>query len=335
MPNGFEALELLGELEAERVAGGDGVDPLAGDEVLGGERGGGVGDERLAERVDAVAGDGQAGGGAVAAVAEQLVGAGGEAGEEVEARDRAAGAGALVAVERDQDRRAVVALGDAGGDDPDHARVPALGGEHVRGRAGRALLGQQRLGLEADAGLDVAALGVDRVELQRDLAGPLGVGGEQELEAGVGAVEAPGGVEPWREAEADRALVDAAGVHPRDVHQRLQPGLAGAGERGGGPARTRRRFSPVSETTSATVASATRSRSSSTSARVLPRAGHQRLGELVGDAGRAQVRARVAADPRVHDRGVGQRAVGARRVVVGDHDVHAPRRARRRPRRPR
>src|SRR3954462_1144130 len=30
----LEALELLGELEAEGVAGGDGVDPLAGDEVL-------------------------------------------------------------------------------------------------------------------------------------------------------------------------------------------------------------------------------------------------------------------------------------------------------------
>ena len=30
----LEALELLGQLEAERVAGRDGVDPLAGDEVL-------------------------------------------------------------------------------------------------------------------------------------------------------------------------------------------------------------------------------------------------------------------------------------------------------------
>jgi hypothetical protein len=71
--------------------------------------------------------------------------------------------------------------------------MPALGGEDVRGRARRALLGQQRLGLEADAGLYVAALGVDRVELQRDLAGASGVGVQQELEAGVGAVEPPGG----------------------------------------------------------------------------------------------------------------------------------------------
>ena len=62
-----------------------------------------------------------------------------EAAEQVERRDRAARAGALVAVERDQHRRAVVALGDPRGDDADHARVPALAGEHVRGAAGPVL----------------------------------------------------------------------------------------------------------------------------------------------------------------------------------------------------
>ena len=155
-----------------------------------------------------------------------------------------------------------------------------------------------------------------------DLAGALGVGGEQELEAGVGAVEAPGGVEPRREAEADRALVDAAGVDARDVHQRLQPGLAGAGEAAQAGAHEpavlageRDDVGDGGERDQVEVLVDGR--------RVLPRAGHQRLRELVGDAGRAQVRARVAADPRVHDRGVGQRAVGARRVVVGDHDLHA------------
>ena len=109
-----------------------------GDEVGRGERAGGVGDERRAEALDAVARDREAGGGAVAAVAQQLVGAGLEAGEQVEAGDRAARARALVAVERDQHGRAVVALGDARGDDADHARVPALAGEHVaRGRRAR------------------------------------------------------------------------------------------------------------------------------------------------------------------------------------------------------
>jgi hypothetical protein len=47
--------------------------------------------------------------------------------------------------------------------------VPALGGEDV-GRGVGADLPRQRLGLEADPRLDVAALGVDRVELARDRA---------------------------------------------------------------------------------------------------------------------------------------------------------------------
>ena len=62
----------------------------------------------------------------------------------------------------------MVALGDAAGDDADDARMPVVGREDV-GRA-RALLGDLRLGGEQDAGLDVAALGVDRVELGGDLA---------------------------------------------------------------------------------------------------------------------------------------------------------------------
>jgi hypothetical protein len=191
----------------------------------------------------------------------------------------------------------------------------------VRGRAGRALLGQQRLGLEADARLHVPALRVDRVELHRDLAGAFGVGGEQQLEPGVGAVEPPGGVEPRREAEADRPLVDAAGVDPRDVHQRLQPGLACARQ----PPQPGADEPPVLAGERDDVGDRGERDQVEVlvdGVRALPRARHQRLRELVGDAGRAQVRAEVAPDPRVHDRGLGQRAVGARGVVVGDHDLH-------------
>ena len=143
---------------------------------------------------------------------------------------------------------------------------------------------------------------------------------------GVGAVEAAGGVEARGEAEADRALVDAAGVDARDVHQRLQAGLAGAGEpaqaRAHEPAVLARERDDVGDGGERDQVEVLVGRVG-----VLPRAGQQRLGELVGDAGRAQVGARVAAEPRVHDRGVGQRAVGARRVVVGDHHLH-PGRAR-------
>ena len=93
------------------------------------------------------------------------------------------------------------------------------------------------------------------------------------------------------------------------------PGLAVA-DSAARPWRTRRRFSPASGTRSATVASATRSRSSSAAARP------ERRGELVGDPGPAQRRARVARQRRMDDRAVGQRTVGARCVVIGDDHVH-------------
>ena len=64
-----------------------------------------------------------------------------------------------------------------------------------------------------------------------DRARPLDVGGQQQLEPGVGAVQPPGGVDPRREPEPDRARVDPARVDARDLHQRLQPGLARRRER--------------------------------------------------------------------------------------------------------
>ena len=190
LPERRELLELLREVERERVALGDGVDPDLGHQVLGPQDLGGVLEERRAERLDLVAGDRQARCRLVAAVAGEVVRSGVQAAEQVERRDRAPGAGALVAVEGDQDRRAVVALGDPRGDDPDHAGVPALGRQHER-VAGR-VLGDQRLGLEADPGLHVASLGVDEVELVRDGPRAVLVLGQQELEARVGAVQPPG-----------------------------------------------------------------------------------------------------------------------------------------------
>ncbi len=75
-----------------------------------------------------------------------------QAAEQVEARDRASGAGALVpgASSAISTGRPVVALGDSRGDDPDHARMPAVGGQHER--VARRMVGDQRLGLEAGSG---------------------------------------------------------------------------------------------------------------------------------------------------------------------------------------
>ncbi len=66
------------------------------------------------------------------AVTQQVRRAGVEPGEQVEGWDRPAGPGAGLAVKRDQHHRTVMALGEPRGDDPDHAGMPALAGEHVR-----------------------------------------------------------------------------------------------------------------------------------------------------------------------------------------------------------
>ena len=91
----------------------------------------------------------------------------------------------------------------------------------------------------------------------------------------------------------------------------------GRGERliSSSPRRTRKRFSPTSGTRSATVASATRSRSR-IGASVRRRLAIEGLGELRGDGGPAERLERVAADAGMDDRAGGQ--LGSGLVVVGD-----------------
>ena len=83
-----ELLELLGEREAELVARDDGVDALGRVAEVLGQRLFGVALERGAERFELVAADLQPGGGAVAAVAEQVLRRGVQRREQVEARRR-------------------------------------------------------------------------------------------------------------------------------------------------------------------------------------------------------------------------------------------------------
>ena len=318
-PERGEALELLGQAEVQGVAGHDGVDPLDGDEVGGRQRRRGVRDERLAERLHAAALDRQPRGGAVPAVAQEVRAGGLQAAEQVERRDRASRARSLLAVERDQHGRAMMALGDPRRDDPDHARMPAVGGEDV-GSGARRARGDELLGLEQDPRLHVAPLDVDGVELGGDGARALDVGGQQQLQARVGAVQAPRRVDPRGEPEADRAGVDPARVDAGDLHQRLQPGLAGRGERAQALAHQaavladeRHAVGDRRERHEIEVGIGV--------GRVRAGALQQGAGEHVRDARRAQLGARVATDGGVHDRRVRQPAVGPRRMVVGDHDV--------------
>ena len=193
----------------------------------------GVGGERRGERLELVAADRQAGGGAMAAEALEVVGAGGEAGVEVEARHRAAGALPAVALARDQDDGAAEPLDEPRGDDPDHALVPALAPDDVGAAA--PLLGRPRVDdrdrLAEDPLLDGLAVAVQRLELVREQVGLAVVLRQHEMQADVRPAEPAGGVEPRREPEADGRRVDGGRIDAGDAHQRPQPGLLGARER--------------------------------------------------------------------------------------------------------
>ena len=321
-PERREPLELLGEPDVERVAGHDGVDALDRHEVVRREHRGGVRHERLAERVHAPARDRQPGGGAVAAVAQQL-GArrlaarragrtpGSSAPTRCPRRRRArsappAGGGARRSATRrsrsrrgaSRRRRARTRARRAG------SRPPA-----ARPRTGSCVSTSRRSTLTASSSAATARARWTSV-------------GQQQLEPRVGAVQPAGRVDPRRQPEADRAGVDPARVHARDLHQRLQPRLA----------RRRERAQPLAHQAAvlADQRHAVGDRRERDDVEVRVGLGgvdagavEQRAGEHVRDAGGAQLRARVAADARVHDRRVGQPAVGARRVVVGDDDVEA------------
>ena len=109
-----------------------------------------------------------------------------------------------------------------------------------------------------------------------------------------------------------------ARVDLRDAHERAQPRLA----------RRRERLQPLAD--EAAVLALERDdvgdRGQRDEVEVLLRAPPRAPpSSLYATPGRAQVGARVAAQRRMDDRRVGQRAVGARRVVVGDDDVEAER----------
>ena len=129
-------------------------------------------------------------------------------------------------VERDDDRRPVVALDQARGDDPDDARMPALAGDDEPGASRRSLgqLAPGRLGGRVDLPLGRPPLGVGPAQLGGDRLARAVVLGQHQLDPGVGPVEAPGGVDPRRQPEGEVALVEPLRLAFRDRHQRPQPG---------------------------------------------------------------------------------------------------------------
>ena len=329
---GRQALELLGQPEVQRVAGHDGVDPLHGHQVRRPQHRRGVLREGLAERLDALR--------------ARWSGR--------RPRDARRGAGG-----RRRRRRARRAGRRPGWSAPSRfprrrrARSGPPGGGGARRSARRRCRSRpdasprppaRRRARSPVAATCASASKRMRVSTSRRSAltasssaaigrGARDVGGEQELEAGVGAVQAPRGVDPGARRNPIAPASTPLGSTRDTSISAWSPGLrVDASARS--PARTSRRFSPTSGTTSATVASATTSRSASAAAGPSRRL-QQRPRELVRDAGRAQLGARVAAERGMDDRRVRQPAVGARRVVVRDHDVHARPRGPPRPRPPR
>ena len=262
-PERREPRELAAEVERERrVARDDRVDLGDRLEILLREHLLGMSCEGLGKRLDVLLAQGEAGGGAVAAPALEQVRTSAECGVEVEGRNRAARALPVAVGAGDEDDGAVVPLDKAGGDDPDHALVPVGAGDGVR--APTALLRRPRLdlghGLAQDPRLDRLALAVQLLERVGETPRLVLVLGEQELERRARVAESARCVEARGEPEADGACVDGcAGSTPATSIRARRPGFdVRASARS--PAIASERFSSTSGTTSAIVASATRSR---------------------------------------------------------------------------
>ena len=182
-------------------------------------------------------------------------------------------------------------------------------------------VGHQALGLEHGCRLDRLALGVDRVELARDLEGALGVLRHQQLEPGIGVVEATRRVDARREREPERPLVDALRIDARDSHQCPHAGALGARQRAQAAAHQRavlahQRHQVGDRCERDDVQLVVEL------GRIAAGRGEQGLRQLEGHARGAQV-GRVAADSGMDHRAVRQHVAGP--VMVGDDHVHAKR----------
>ncbi len=271
--------------------------------------------QRRAEGLEGRRQDREARGGAVAAIALQVLRASVQRTQQVEPGNAPARAlGASRARQRHEYRRPVVALDDPRGHDPDHPGVPALGSQHV----GVALpqLGHLGLGLPGRPFFDGPALGVQPVELAGDLLGPIRVRAEQQLDTRVGPGQPARGVDSRSQPKAEAARVEVAGIATRHGHQGPQARLLGVSQRPqAGSDQT-----PVLATERDQVGH----RGQRHQVQVRFGAGRaERGGQLVGHAGAAQVRAGIAADLGMDDRAAGQLPVGPGPMVVGHDHLQA------------
>ena len=316
-PERAEPAELLGNVEAKALAPHDRVDWLRCRSRVGSQDGGRVLAEGTAERVDAGAVDLDPRRRTVPSVGDEVVTAGAERRQQVEARVASPRPSPPPpGAERDEDGRHEMLLGEAGGDDADDPRMPPLAGEDERGAARQ--LGRERrpspLRLRQHLRLDLAALAVCPVEVRGDRLGAGLVGGQHQLHRGVGSVQAPGGVDAGAQAKRQIALVEARRADPGRGAQRAQAEPLGPpGELEPAP-NERAVLAPQRHEVG------DRRESDQVEIRGGPFEAVEGVRELVGHAGRAELRARVARDGGME--GWAAREVVGRLMVVGDDHLH-------------
>src|SRR5258708_3836972 len=212
---GAERRQLLDESEelAGRTERRDGaVDGELRRRRLGADRRLDARSKELAQRADLALLDGEAGCHGVSAAIDQqaFLACRDDGGAERDAADRAARPLADAVLDGDNARRPVVALLETAGDDADDARVPVRAGgeDDRRGRVAQLDLGDCR---SQHAGLDLASLGVEIVELTGEVACQRRIAGRQEAGAEPGAADAAAGIGARPDAEAGLAGADAPG----------------------------------------------------------------------------------------------------------------------------
>ena len=327
---GLEARELAGQVERDLADGDDGVDHRAAHGRALGQVLRRVRPQGGREGLDGAGRDAQAGGRAMAAEALEVSAAGGEARVQVVGRDGAATALATLALERDQDDRARMALDEARGDDADHALVPALSRGHenvVAALECPAARDLRRCGAQ-DRVLDPLALAVAGLEL---LGQRLGFGArrrEQEVERESRVTKPARRVDARCQAEAEVGRTHASRVDTGARHQRAEAGAVGLGE--ASQAAPHQRAVLVGERDDVgdrrqrhQIGELVQCGRQHGRVAAVP-ARPQRLGELEHDACAAQVGewiGRSRGGARGHDRGIGQHV--PRAVMVGHDDVES------------
>ena len=129
--------------------------------------------------------------------------------------------------QRARQRRAILALLDAAGHDADHAGMPAGAVHHQHRASGLCLRVGVRVGGVEHGGLHILALAVDGVEPGGERAGLDRVLAQQQAQAEIGLVDAPGGVDARAERPAERGIaVGWSRARRRPPAEAARPGRA-------------------------------------------------------------------------------------------------------------